>query len=192
MSGFVPPVDPPAGAPPVDTAAPAVPAPAATESDQASPYAGLVTRVLAFATDALVINVVGWFVAIVVALGLSLLDIPDGARDVLLAIGSLIGLLWSAGYFVLFWSTTGQTLGNRLLRIRVQDALTGSPPSPRRALWRLLVLPLSAIPLCAGFLLILVDPRRRALHDLLARTVVADVVDEPERVRSDVRPQRRA
>ena len=31
---------------------------------------------------------------------------------------------------------------------------------------------LAAIPLCAGFLLILVDDRRRGLQDVLARTVV--------------------
>jgi uncharacterized RDD family membrane protein YckC len=35
-----------------------------------------------------------------------------------------------------------------------------------------LALPLSALPLCAGFLLILVEPRRRALHDVLTGTVV--------------------
>ncbi|HWV86340.1 MAG TPA: RDD family protein [Capillimicrobium sp.] len=197
MSDFVPPVEPPpssAPAPPppvaraAATAHPRLAAEARTAS--ASPYAGLATRVLAFAADAIVVNVVGWLVAGIVSLGLSLLDIPAGVEDTILAIGSLCGLVWSGAYFVFFWSTTGQTPGNRLMRIRVLDARTNAPPRARRALLRLIVLPLSAIPLCAGFLLILVDKRRRALHDRIARTVVADVAGEPEPVRSDARPRR--
>jgi uncharacterized RDD family membrane protein YckC len=39
-------------------------------------------------------------------------------------------------------------------------------------LLRIIVLPLAAIPLCAGFLMILVDSRRRALQDVIAHTVV--------------------
>jgi uncharacterized RDD family membrane protein YckC len=54
----------------------------------------------------------------------------------------------------------------------VRDARTGLPLRPRRALLRLLALPLSALPLCAGFLLIVFDARRRALHDRLVGTVV--------------------
>ena len=195
MSDFVPPVEPPRPAPPAAPVAraagaahPRLAAEARTAS--ASPYAGLATRVLAFAADAIVVNVVGWFVAGLVTLGLSLIEVPAGAEDAILAVGSLCGLLWSGAYFVFFWSTTGQTPGNRLLRIRVLDARTGAPPRARRALLRLIVLPLSAIPLCAGFLLILVDRRRRALHDRLARTVVADVADDPEPLRSDARRRR--
>ena len=205
MSDFVPPVDPSPPAPPapVEPRRAAPPAPVARAAAAAaprlaaeaqaasrSPYAGLATRALAFETDAIVVNVVGWAVAGIVTLGLSLLDVPAGVEDTLLALGALGGVLWSSGYFVFFWSTTGQTPGNRLLRIRVLDARTGSPPRARRALLRLIVLPLSAVPLCAGFLLILVDGRRRALHDRIARTVVADVADEPEPVRSDVTPRR--
>lgn len=154
-------------------------------------YAGLATRVLAFAADAAVINVVGWFVALVISLGLSLIGIPDGVTDVLIAIGSLIGLLWTVSYFAFFWSTTGQTPGNRLLGIRVIDARTGLPPRPRRAVRRFFCLILAAIPLCLGFLWILVDDRRRGWHDKLARTVVVDVTDEPPPIRSDVRPHAR-
>jgi uncharacterized RDD family membrane protein YckC len=154
------------------------------------PYAGLATRTLAFAADAAVINVVGWFVALIVTLGLSLLNLPDGVKSVLVAIGAFIGLVWTASYFIFFWSTTGQTPGNRLLRIRVIDVRTGRPPRPRRALVRGAGLILSALLLCLGFLMILVDSRRRALHDRLAGTVVADVAGEPPTIRSDARRAR--
>ncbi len=165
-------------------AAPAAPATAS--------YGGLATRVLAFAADAVVINVVGWFVALVVSLGLSLLDIPSEVEDTIVGIGAFIGGCWTVAYFVFFWSTTGQTPGNRLMRIRVQDRSGSRPIRPRRALLRFFGLILSAIPLCAGYLLILVDNRRRALHDRLARTVVVDVADEADPVRSDVGRRRRA
>jgi uncharacterized RDD family membrane protein YckC len=137
-----------------------------------SPYAGLVSRTLAFAFDMLVINFVAWTTGIVVAVGLSAIPIPEEIQTVLIAIGSVIALLWAAGYFVVFWSANGQTPGDRLLEIAVRDASTGLPPSTRRALLRLLALPLSALPLCAGFALIVFDRRRRALHDRLVGTVV--------------------
>jgi uncharacterized RDD family membrane protein YckC len=58
------------------------------------------------------------------------------------------------------------------MRIRVVDERTRRPVSVRRALVRVLLLPLSVILLGAGVLLILFDARRRALHDVLVRTVV--------------------
>jgi uncharacterized RDD family membrane protein YckC len=149
-------------------------------------YAGLATRTLAFAVDAAVINAAAWAVGIAVALGLSVIGIPTQVRTWIAAIGALLALVWAFAYFVFFWSASGQTPGNRLMRIRVQDSRTGAPPRAVRATLRVAALPLSAIPLCAGFLLILVDGRRRALHDRLVRTVVLEVpeVRRPRHVRA--------
>lgn len=135
-------------------------------------YAGLATRTLAFAIDAAIINAVAWFVGIVVALALSLLKIPDSVQTVLAVIGAAIAFVWFVFYFAFFWSATGQTPGSRVMQIRVEDGLTGAVISTRRAVLRVLCLVLAAIPLCAGILLILVDRRRRALHDMLVRTEV--------------------
>jgi uncharacterized RDD family membrane protein YckC len=143
-----------------------------------NPYAGLATRTLAFAADAAIINVVAWFVAAVVALGLSLLEVPDGVVTALAAIGAALAILWTFAYFVFFWTSTGQTPGNRLLGIRVAGATTAQPIHARRAALRVAALPLSALPLCAGFLMILVDRRRRALHDRLVGTVVLYAVED--------------
>ena len=116
---------------------------------------------LAFAVDAAVINGVALLVGVVVGLGLSLFDIPDGTRNVLLAVGAALTLVWSMSYFVVFWSANGQTPGNRLMQIRVQDARTGRPPTHRRALRRVLLLGISALLLFIPTLLVLVDSRRR-------------------------------
>ena len=91
-------------------------------------------------------------------------------------------LLWTIGYFATFWSTTGQTPGDRLMRIRVCDADSGEPIGFGRAVLRLVYLTLAAIPLLAGFLPILFDDRRRGLQDMLAGTVVVSAPDEPAAV----------
>ncbi len=135
-------------------------------------YEGLVTRSIAFAVDAAVINLVAIAVGAVVGLALSMLSVPGEVETVLLAVGGAAYLIWTIGYFVTFWSTTGQTPGDRLMQIRVCRADDGEPPSAGRSVFRLAGLTLAAIPLFAGFLPILFDDRRRGLHDMLAGTVV--------------------
>ena len=150
-------------------------------AERPNPYAGLATRTVAFALDAAIINAVGWAVAAVLTLCFSLVSIPEDVRNVLVAIGAVVALLWAAGYFVFFWSATGQTPGNRVLGIRVQDARTGLPIPGRRAVVRLLALLLAAVPFCAGFLMILFDERRRALQDRIARTTVVYLIPSSPR-----------
>ena len=147
-------------------------------------YEGLVTRGIAFAIDAAIIDLVAIVVAGGVALALSVLSVPTDSVDTLLAVvaGALF-LGWTVGYFVTFWSTTGQTPGSRLMRITVRSAKDGSVLSPRRAALRFAGLVLAAIPLLAGFLPILFDERRRGLQDMLAGTVV---VEAPELSRGSV------
>jgi uncharacterized RDD family membrane protein YckC len=156
---------------------------------RSSAYAGLATRALAFAIDAVVINGAALLVGVVVGLGLSLFDIPDGTRTVLLAAGAALTLVWTMSYFVVFWSANGQTPGNRIMQIRVQDAGTGSPPTHRRALRRVLLLGISVLLLFIPTLLMLVDARRRAMHDRLGGTVV---VYAPGRQLSRPQPADRA
>jgi uncharacterized RDD family membrane protein YckC len=64
----------------------------------------------------------------------------------------------------------------------VVDARSGRPLPGRRAFVRVFALVLSALLLCAGFLMILVDSRRRALHDRLVGSLVVDA-REPRVVR---------
>jgi uncharacterized RDD family membrane protein YckC len=135
-------------------------------------YAGFVTRAIAFAIDVALIDLAAAAVGIVVGLGLSALDVPDAVVTVAIAVGGVAFIAWSAGYFLTFWSTTGQTPGARIMGVRVECARSGGPLRMRSAAVRLIGMLLAAIPLCAGFLLILVDDRRRGLQDRLARTVV--------------------
>lgn len=136
-------------------------------------YVGLVTRTLAFGVDAAIVNGVALVTTAIFTLTYSVLSLPDSLKTAAAAVGGVAYILWVVGYFATFWATTGQTPGSRVLRIRVR-ALDGERLLPRRALLRFLGLTLAALPLFAGFLIILVDDRRRGLHDLLARTVVVE------------------
>ena len=74
-------------------------------------------------------------------------------------------------YFVVFWSTAGQTPGMRLMGVRVVTG-SGTAPPVWRSVVRFVGLVLAIIPMFLGFLPVLFDRRRRALPDYLAGTVV--------------------
>lgn len=145
-------------------------------------YAGLATRAVALAIDAAAINAVALGVGGVVALCTSLLHLPGTVEQIVAIAGAAAWLAWAAGWFVVFWSTTGQTPGDRVMRIHVRDARDPSRPIGHgRALVRLVALVLGAIPLFAGYLMVLVNDRRRAFHDVAAHTVVIhDGAPQPE------------
>jgi uncharacterized RDD family membrane protein YckC len=133
-------------------------------------YAGVATRTLALATDA-ALTIVIWMS--MVGLGALISTLVGSLRPTWL-VGVLLASGWTlvvGAYFVLFWSSAGQTPGMRLLRLRVRGP-TGNPPSIGRSLVRFVGLVLAIVPLFAGFLPILFTERRRGLPDLLAGTVV--------------------
>jgi uncharacterized RDD family membrane protein YckC len=138
-------------------------------------YSGLVTRAIAFALDAAIVNVVGLAVGAVVGLALSVLNTPAKTDDVLVAVGAVLFVAWTIGYFVGFWSTTGQTPGDRVMRIRVRRVDEDAPLRPRWALVRLAGVFLAAVPFLLGFVPILLNDRRRGLQDFLGRSVVVSV-----------------
>jgi uncharacterized RDD family membrane protein YckC len=142
-------------------------------------YEGLVTRGIAFAIDSAVVNLVALIVSVSVGLALSVLDPSANVEQAALAVGGAAYVVWSVGYFVTFWSTTGQTPGDRLLQIRVCRAADGDVLRPRKSLLRFGAMMLCALPLFAGFLPILVDNRRRGPHDRLAGSVVVSAPVEP-------------
>jgi uncharacterized RDD family membrane protein YckC len=147
----------------------------ATPPPPAPTYEGLVTRAIAFVVDAAIVDLIALVVGVGVGLALSILSVSDGARTVLLACGGAAFVVWTVTYFATFWSTTGQTPGNRLMHIRVCRENDGAVLSLRGSLLRFGALVLAALPLFAGFLTVLVDDRRRGVHDMLAGSVVVGV-----------------
>ena len=154
-------------------AAPAAQALTGTAADENLRYVGLVTRGVSFVIDAALITLVDILVGIGAALILSVLHVPHDLRVILAVIGGVAYVLGSILYFVIFWSTTGQTPGDRVMEIRVVSA-GGGRVSPRWAVVRCIGLVLAMLPLFLGFVPILFDSRRRGLQDWLAHTVVVE------------------
>lgn len=134
-------------------------------------YAGIVSRTVALAIDAATLTIGFAVASAVFGLILSLFTAVEISSP-----GAVLGAaaLWSIVvviYFVGFWTLAGETPGMRLMALRVIDT-AGDPPGLFRSLVRLAGMILAAIPFFAGYLLILVDDRRRGLQDMLAGTTV--------------------
>jgi len=85
--------------------------------------------------------------------------------------------LLPAAVCVIGWTAYGTTPGKLLLELRVVDARHGGRPSLVQSLLRYVGYFVSALPLGLGFVWIVFDRRKQALHDKLARTRVI-VVEE--------------
>jgi uncharacterized RDD family membrane protein YckC len=141
-------------------------------------YAGAVTRAVAFALDLLLLQGILFVIGAVVALIAEAFGDFSPDLDALTVGIAAVG--WWLGftvYFCVFWSLTGQTPGMRILGIKV-TTIEGTLMRPRRGLRRIAGMIAAAIPLFAGYFLILVNDRRMGLHDVIARTVVRYVEDE--------------
>jgi len=128
-------------------------------------YAGFWRRLLAFLIDYLVIGVV--------QLGLysvSLLRLGGDPKTVSASIAASSAATWA--YFAVMESSPLQaTLGKLAIGIRVADA-RGGPLTFRRASLRYWAKWLSSLTLMIGWLMAAFTPRRQALHDVVARSVV--------------------
>ncbi|MGH2821849.1 MAG: RDD family protein, partial [Thermoleophilaceae bacterium] len=137
---------------------------------------GLVTRALAGVVDLALISAL---LSIGSGLLASIVPAATGGSDGLSIWGVLtfgvIGFLIGGSLFVAFWALVGQTPGMRLLSIHL-DASGSREIGLRRALRRILAIPLSLLPLGLGFFAILLSPERRGWHDRIADTTV--VYDE--------------
>jgi uncharacterized RDD family membrane protein YckC len=149
----------------VETAAPGVSVAAPAT------YGGVVTRGIALAVDAAIANLIVLVIAALLGLLASLTERELVPQWLIAAVAATAWAFTLTAYFSLFWSTTGQTPGLRMMGLRVVT-VDGRRVHFFRALVRVIGLALALIPLGAGFIPVLFDARRRALQDLIARTVV--------------------
>ena len=129
------------------------------------------------AIDALLIDAAALIVAGAFLLVESVFSLRHGNHALIAGVGIALFVVWVITYFSVFWTTTGQTPGSRVMQIQVTRR-DGSQLRPVRALVRLAGMVVS-IPLLWGYLPILWNPRRRGVCDLLAGTVVTGVTPPP-------------
>lgn len=142
------------------------------ESTLVGHYAGPVTRLAACALDVAILN-------LVFAVGVSaiawIVEFVTGYRidigEVNPAISSLMLATWVFLYFWVPWSLSGSTPGMAIAGLRVVRR-DGQALGRGQAAVRVITWPLSLLILGLGFLGIVVGREHRALHDVLAGSVV--------------------
>lgn len=148
-------------------------------------YAGFWIRLVAYLVDAVLLNVIAIPLNLV-ALGNSGFVCTSTNYTVITSGTSIQGVNYSCSptgagyliyvvlgllYFTFMWST-GATLGQRLLRIRVVDAATNKPLTLARSLARYFGFVLSLIPLAIGLIWAAFDARKCGWHDHMANSIV--------------------
>lgn len=134
--------------------------------------AGFASRAIALILDALILSGAVTAIGAGLALAASVVGLHLHSGNPIVA--SLAALGWAlivCVYFAGFWTLTGQTPGMRFMGLRVIDR-TGTCIGQLQSIRRLVGMVLAALPLGAGFLLVLVDDRRRGLQDHIASTLV--------------------
>lgn len=136
---------------------------------------GAITRAIAWIVDVLIIDLVSILTGVGVALVARVIPTFHIDQTLVQVIAGVVYVVWSAAYFVVFWATTGQTPGARVMQIRLLG-----PQQQRvkvaRALVRWVGMQLAILPLFAGYAPLLIG--RRPFPDWLAHTSVEDAPDD--------------
>ena len=137
-------------------------------------YAGFISRLLAFSIDIAIIVIVlifaGWLLNTMSTIfQLGILDSFSSFFEIWVT--TVIIFLFSAGYYIFFWTLVGQTPGKLLLGLRVVSR-SGRPITFWQALRRFVGYLISAVAIYIGYFWILIDNRRQGWHDKLAGTYV--------------------
>ena len=134
---------------------------------------GFVTRLLAFAFDVGLLNLIFIASTALIAFVLSaVFGDPDGPSAHAIALGGGAWILGIGAYLLFFWTTIGQTPGMRLLGIRLDAGDGERRLGFRQALRRLGGFALSFVAFDLGFIAILFSDRRQGWHDRIAGTAV--------------------
>lgn len=127
--------------------------------------ASVLSRVVAFIIDWLILLVVGWVVSLVLAL------------IHLAPVGWSLSTLISLAYWTYFWGSTGQTLGYRVMRVRAVT-MSGEQLGYGWAFLRGLLVNLSfaicLVPAIVSLIMMAVTEKHQALHDLILGTTVVN------------------
>lgn len=89
-------------------------------------------------------------------------------------VASLINFLIGAAYYIYFIGSTGQTIGKKLLKIKVvkKDDTTTNPDYVATFLREIIGKPISALVLGLGYFWMLWDKQKQTWADKIAGTVV--------------------
>lgn len=128
-------------------------------------YAGFWRRVVAALIDVLLFLLIALPIGLALGVG-ALRDAPGSWA------GFMLNYALPAVLTIVLWRRYLGTPGKLVMRSRIVDAASYRPATTRQLIIRYLAYVVSALPLCAGYLWIAFDARKRGFHDMLANTVV--------------------
>jgi uncharacterized RDD family membrane protein YckC len=134
-------------------------------------YVGLVTRVISWGLDMVLINLVAIITGVGAELVIHVFPITKDLKPLFVAIAGVVYVAWAAAYFVGFWSISGQTPGSRVMQVRLVTP-GGGKVKPVRALVRWIGMNLAMLPLPWGF--VPIPFGRLGFPDWLAHTRVIE------------------
>jgi uncharacterized RDD family membrane protein YckC len=139
---------------------------------------------MAFLIDNILLQAAATFVFIV---GFSLVDsdMDIATLSSLPVLYYLIAVTMNLFYFTYFHSITGQTVGKRILGLRVVTA-AGEPLKVRQAFLRWVGYLVSTVFFYLGFIWVAFDGRKQGWHDKIAGTLVVRVDLHSEEVQPDL------
>ena len=130
--------------------------------------AGFWIRLASALIDGILLGIIASLLSAIVGF-----DRPFGGGNLMFNSSNGLQTILGAIYFTYFHGTpAGQTIGNRMMGIRVLDADNGGPIPYSRALIRYLMSLVSAFALLIGYLWMLGDARKQTWHDKVANTLV--------------------
>ncbi len=138
-------------------------------------YGGFWRRAVAFLIDNVLLNTAATLVMMIglIAVGVEADPIDTGTGPLFVAYYGTAGLM-NLFYFTYFHGTTGQTVGKRILGLRVVR-LSGEPMTLGAAFLRWVGYIVSGLVFYLGFLWIAFDARKQGWHDKIAGTCVVRV-----------------
>ncbi len=143
-----------------------------TTREENLPDVGLATRVISWAVDILVINLVAIITGLGAQLIASIFPITKNLKPLFLAIAAGVYVVWTAAYFIVFWSMSGyMCLGARLTQARLVTP-GGGKVKPVRALVRWVGMNVGMLPLPWGY--VPIPFKRLGFPDWLAHTRVIE------------------
>jgi uncharacterized RDD family membrane protein YckC len=123
-------------------------------------YAGFGSRLISLIIDGIIVGIVNAIIAFA-------LNSATGSQ----ALAQIVGLVIGLGYNVYFFTSTGQTIGMKVLGIKAVDA-NGNLLTVGAAVIRYFGAIVSAIIIFIGYLMMLWDSRKQTLHDKFAGSFI--------------------
>jgi uncharacterized RDD family membrane protein YckC len=129
-------------------------------------YAGLGVRLIAALVDAVLLALVNSGISYTLQLTLG---------DNSFITGSILGWIISVGYYIVYQAKYTQTIGKKVMNIKVITYDGKTPSMSTFFIREILGKIASAVILLIGYLMVLWDPKKQALHDKIADTYVVYV-----------------